>query len=158
MLSRNWVIYLYFFNRVKELSINNGGVNEESQNNADLKEYEEMASLEESMEDGEDELLNDEELPSLSCSFQKTMCQIEDIKEKTLEELGEAVPKTKWSDLMAMKDQLDYDMEGFVSYADKLIEEHSKSLLTLGECVNSLRVAMELQKQNTAKQNKRKHQ
>lgn len=92
-------------------------------------------------------LKDEEELSSLN-SFQDAMSRMGELEEKAVEELRDLVQKApEWSNLLEVTEQPDYDLENFVTRAEYLIQESSKALISLGECVTSLRAAMQLEEQ-----------
>ncbi|XP_053325369.1 kinesin-like protein KIF2C isoform X2 [Spea bombifrons] len=140
---------LRYADRVKELSPQN---TESNENNHQM-ETEECDGSNSSigllqLEDEDDVLIKDEELSSQMNSFQEAMSRIGELEEKAVEELRELVQKEpEWSDLLEITEQPDYDLEKFVIQAEYLIQERSRVLIALGESVNSLRLAMQMEEQ-----------
>ncbi|KAM8930189.1 kinesin-like protein KIF2C isoform 2-T2 [Pelodytes ibericus] len=95
----------------------------------------------------EDVLLKDE-MSSHMNSFQDAMSQIRELEDKAVEEVREMVQKhPEFSDLLDMTEKPDYDLEKFVSQGEYLVQECSRVIIALGESMNSLRLAMQMEEQ-----------
>ncbi|XP_056389113.1 kinesin-like protein KIF2C isoform X2 [Hyla sarda] len=147
---------LRYADRVKELSPHTTDASDNQRMETENGDEEGQSSLEESegqddvsdVGDQDDMTLKDEELSSHINSFQDAMSRIGELEEKMVEELRDIVQKgPEWSNLLEMTEQPDYDMEGFVTQAEYLLQEGSKYLIALSESVSSLREAMQMEEQ-----------
>ncbi|KAH1166336.1 kinesin-like protein KIF2C isoform X1 [Mauremys mutica] len=149
---------LRYADRVKELSPYNGGSGE-MQNcmeteNEELDTSEEESSLQHDLSKEEEEELS----PHMS-SFREAMTQISELEEKAVEELREMRQKmTELNDLLEMTEQPDYDLETFVNRARCFIKEGSRNFISLGDVVESLALAMQLEEQASKQMSKRRPQ
>uniref|UniRef100_K7FGY6 Kinesin-like protein n=1 Tax=Pelodiscus sinensis TaxID=13735 RepID=K7FGY6_PELSI len=146
---------LRYADRVKELSPHSGG-NGEAQNcmeteNEELETSEEESSLQHDEEEEEEEVS-----PHMS-SFCEAMTRISELEEKAVEELREMRQKmTELGDLLEMTEQPDYDLETFVNRARCFIKEGSRNFISMGDVVESLAVAMQLEEQASKQMSKRR--
>ncbi|XP_040216899.1 kinesin-like protein KIF2C isoform X2 [Rana temporaria] len=138
---------LRYADRVKELNPHNAEPADNQQMETEFSDGSRSSSIGGS--DFQDDLsLKDEEELSTMNSFQDAMSRMGELEEKAVEELRELVQKTpEWSNLLEVTEQPDYDLENFVTQAEYLINESSKALISLGECVTSLRAAMQMEEQ-----------
>ncbi|XP_038270216.1 kinesin-like protein KIF2C isoform X2 [Dermochelys coriacea] len=148
---------LRYADRVKELSPYNGGSGE-MQNcmeteNEELDTSEEESSLQHDLSKEEEEELS----PHMS-SFREAMTQISELEEKAVEELKEMRQMTELNDLLEMTEQPDYDLETFVNRARCFIKEGSRNFISMGDVVESLALAMQLEEQASKQMSKRRPQ
>ncbi|XP_029474433.1 kinesin-like protein KIF2C isoform X6 [Rhinatrema bivittatum] len=102
-------------------------------------------------------LLKDEELSSHMSSFHDAMSQISELEEKVVEELrGEVQNAFRWTELLEVTEQPDYDLETFVNQLEYLIQDRSRMMMALGERVNALRLAMQMEEQASKQINKKR--
>ncbi|XP_075791932.1 kinesin-like protein KIF2C isoform X3 [Pelodiscus sinensis] len=149
---------LRYADRVKELSPHSGG-NGEAQNcmeteNEELETSEEESSLQHDVFKEEEE---EEEVSPHMSSFCEAMTRISELEEKAVEELREMRQKmTELGDLLEMTEQPDYDLETFVNRARCFIKEGSRNFISMGDVVESLAVAMQLEEQASKQMSKRR--
>ncbi|XP_075472293.1 kinesin-like protein KIF2C isoform X2 [Ascaphus truei] len=139
---------LRYADRVKELSPQNGPTSNETNHVMEMEDSDSSDTcLGESLLQ-DDLSLKDEELSSHMNSFQDAMNRVGELEDQAVEELRELVQKEpEWTDLLAMTEQPDYDLENFVTQAEYLIAERSRILIAMGESVNSLRLALQMEEQ-----------
>ncbi|KAM9008212.1 kinesin-like protein KIF2C isoform 2-T2 [Ara ararauna] len=142
---------LRYADRVKELSVHNGGG--ETQNRMET-ENEEMEGLNPQYNLCKDE---EEELSPHMFRFREAMTQISEREEKVVEQLKELKQRlaTELDYLLGITEQPDYDLETFVNTAKYFVEESSRNLLSVGETLDALGAAMQLEEQ-ASKQMRRK--
>nr|DBA17721.1 TPA: hypothetical protein GDO54_016050 [Pyxicephalus adspersus] len=135
---------LRYADRVKELSPHSTEAADNNQMEMESSDGSESSIG--GMDLHDDLSIKDEELSCHMNSFQDAMSQIGELEDKAVEELRDLVQKApEWSNLLEITEQPDYDMESFVNQVEYLIQESSKALLSLGDCVSSLRTAMQLE-------------
>uniref|UniRef100_A0A452HYY2 Kinesin-like protein n=1 Tax=Gopherus agassizii TaxID=38772 RepID=A0A452HYY2_9SAUR len=101
----------------------------------------------------------EEELSPHMSSFREAMTQISELEEKAVEELKEMRQKmTELDDLLEMTEQPDYDLETFVNRARCFIKEGSRNFISMGDVVESLALAMQLEEQASKQMSKRRPQ
>ncbi|XP_069498439.1 kinesin-like protein KIF2C isoform X2 [Ambystoma mexicanum] len=146
---------LRYADRVKELSPHEEG-NHETNNHMETEDGEESdLSVNEYQFQEEEE----EELSTHMTSFQDAMTQISELEDKAVEQFREYLYKVpEWKELLSVTEKPDYDLEAFVNTAEGLIQESSRILVSMGECVNSLRLAMQVEEQASKQINKRRPQ
>ncbi|KAM4655091.1 kinesin-like protein KIF2C [Amazona ochrocephala] len=134
---------LRYADRVKELSVHNGGG--ETQNQMET-ENEEMEGLNPQHNLCKDE---EEELSPQMFSFREAMTQISEQEEKVVEQLKELKQRlaTELDYLLGITEQPDYDLEAFVSTAKYFVEESSRNFLSVQETLDALGAAMQLEEQ-----------
>ncbi|XP_065529583.1 kinesin-like protein KIF2C isoform X2 [Lathamus discolor] len=140
---------LRYADRVKELSVHNGGG--ETQNQMEIEEMEGLSPQYNLCKDEE------EELSPHMFSFREAMTQISEREEKVVEQLKELKQRlaTELDYLLGITEQPDYDLETFVSTAKYFVEESSRNFLSVGETLDALGAAMQLEEQ-ASKQMRRK--
>ncbi|XP_018428827.1 PREDICTED: kinesin-like protein KIF2C [Nanorana parkeri] len=151
---------LRYADRVKELSPHSA----EPADNHHQEEMEHSDSSQSSiggLEFQDDLSLKDEELSSHMSSFQEAMSQIGELEEKAVEELRDFVQKaperaTEWANLLEMTERPDYDMESFAIQVQYLIQESSRTFISLGENVSSLLMALNVEEQASQQISKRR--
>ncbi|XP_068809017.1 kinesin-like protein KIF2C [Struthio camelus] len=148
---------LRYADRVKELSPHNGGG--ETQNHMETENEEtetsgEGSSLQHNLSKDEEE-----DLSPHMFSFREAMIQIGEQEEKVVEQLRELRQKmTELDYLLGMTEQPDYDLETFVSRAKYFVEESSRNILSVGETLGALGVAMQLEEQASKQMSKQRPQ
>ncbi|XP_067157206.1 kinesin-like protein KIF2C isoform X2 [Apteryx mantelli] len=148
---------LRYADRVKELSPHNGGG--ETQNHMETENEEtetsgEGSSLQHNLSKDEEE-----DLSPHMFNFREAMIQIGEQEEKVVEQLRELRQKmTELDYLLGMTEQPDYDLETFVSRAKYFVEESSRNILSVGETLGALGVAMQLEEQASKQMSKQRPQ
>nr|XP_009679226.1 PREDICTED: kinesin-like protein KIF2C isoform X2 [Struthio camelus australis] len=101
----------------------------------------------------------EEDLSPHMFSFREAMIQIGEQEEKVVEQLRELRQKmTELDYLLGMTEQPDYDLETFVSRAKYFVEESSRNILSVGETLGALGVAMQLEEQASKQMSKQRPQ
>ncbi|XP_062436968.1 kinesin-like protein KIF2C [Rhea pennata] len=148
---------LRYADRVKELSPHNGGG--ETQNHMDTENEETETSGEGSTLQHNLSKDEEEDLSPHMFSYREAMIQIGEQEEKVVEQLRELRQKmTELDYLLGMTEQPDYDLETFVSRAKYFIEESSRNLLSVGETLDALGDAMQLEEQASKQMSKQRPQ
>ncbi|XP_078527876.1 kinesin-like protein KIF2C isoform X2 [Lissotriton helveticus] len=151
---------LRYADRVKELSPHDEGNNEgnnETGNHMETGDTEESDVSVNEYQFAEEE--DEEELSTHMTSFQDAMTQIGELEDKAVEQFREYLQKVpEWNELVAVTEQPDYDLEAFVNTAEHLIQASSRVLVSMGESVNALRLAMQLEEQASKQITKRRQQ
>ncbi|OCT82678.1 hypothetical protein XELAEV_18025208mg [Xenopus laevis] len=144
---------LRYADRVKELSPQNAETNDD---NLQMEDSGGSHASIEGLQLQDDFLLKDEEL-STHNSFQDALNRVGELEDKAVDELRELVQKEpEWTNLLQMTEQPDYDLENFVMQAEYLIQERSKVLIALGDSINSLRLALQVEEQASKQISKKK--
>ncbi|XP_018113839.1 kinesin-like protein KIF2C isoform X2 [Xenopus laevis] len=132
---------LRYADRVKELSPQNAETNDDNLQ-MDTEDSDESHASIGGLELQDDK---DEEL-STHNSFQDALHRVGELEDKAVDELRELVQREpEWTNLLQMTEQPDYDLENFVMQAEYLIQERSKVLIALGDSINSLRLALQVE-------------
>uniref|UniRef100_A0A6I8R5R6 Kinesin-like protein n=1 Tax=Xenopus tropicalis TaxID=8364 RepID=A0A6I8R5R6_XENTR len=138
---------LRYADRVKELSPQNAETNDDNLQMETEDSDGSHASIG-GLQLQDDFLLKDEELSTHINSFQDALNRVGELEEKAVEELRELVQREpEWTNLLQTTEQPDYDLENFVIQAEYLIQERSKVLISLGDSINSLRLALQVEEQ-----------
>ncbi|KAJ1169590.1 hypothetical protein NDU88_001482 [Pleurodeles waltl] len=147
---------LRYADRVKELSPHDEG-NHEIGSHMETEDIEESDVSVNGYQFTEEE--DEEELSPHMTSFQDAMAQIGELEDKAVEQFREYLQKVpEWKALLAVTEQPDYDIEAFVNTAEHLIQASSRVLVSMGESVNALRLAMQLEEQASKQISKRRPQ
>ncbi|KAM8805859.1 kinesin-like protein KIF2C [Eudromia elegans] len=146
---------LRYADRVKELSPHNGAGEIQNHMETDNEETEtsgEVLNLQHNLSKDEEE-----DLSPHMFNFREAVIQIGEQEEKVIEELRELKQKmTELDYLLGMTEQPDYDLETFVSRAKCFVEESSRNIISVGETLDALGVAMQLEEQASKQMNKKR--
>ncbi|XP_010011011.1 PREDICTED: kinesin-like protein KIF2C, partial [Nestor notabilis] len=134
---------LRYADRVKELSPHNGSGETQNQMETENEETEGSGPQYSLCKD------EDEDISPHMFSFREAMTQISEREEKVVEQLKELKQRlaTELDYLLGITEQPDYDLETFVGRAKSFVEESLRNFLSVGETLDALGTAMQLEEQ-----------
>ncbi|KFQ20100.1 Kinesin-like KIF2C, partial [Mesitornis unicolor] len=134
---------LRYADRVKELSPHNGGGEAQNQMETEETEISEEGSGYNLSKDEEED-----NAPHLF-SFCEGVTQMSEWEEKAVEQLRELRQRmmTELDYLLGIADQPAYDVNSFVSRAKRFVEDSSRNFLSVGETLDALEAAVQLEGQ-----------